>query len=114
MEHQVWDALAVCAAQMLSGLMGAWAAHYHGSGARELVAQIDRFCDWSDPPNFYSRTRKCLDDLAALREHAATADIVDALIALGEERQRRRKERKQQRVASEQGPIGEVDVGWDF
>jgi hypothetical protein len=47
------------------------------------------------------------------------AYIVDALLALHEESERRHKERKermQQRadVASQQGPVGEDDVGWDF
>ena len=117
-DERVWDAMVVSTAQMLSGLMGAYAAYFHESGARELVEQIDRFCNWSDsPPNLYDSSRdKRLHDFAALRTDARTADIVDALEALHDERQRRAKERQQLRAASEQGPVAErdSDAGWNF
>lgn len=121
--HEVWDPLAVAAAQMLSGLMSAWAAYYHGSGARELVEQIDRFCGGRDaPPDLYDRHRdQRRHDLAALREHARTADIVQALEALRAERQRQRNERQQPppspqapTAQDEQAPAGKDEGGWDF
>ena len=40
-DDQVWDRLVVSAAQMLSGLLGAWTAYYHQDGARLLVDIID-------------------------------------------------------------------------
>src|ERR671932_2733262 len=47
-DERVWDAMAISGAQMLSGLMAAWAAHYHGSGLRALVEQIDHYCNQRD------------------------------------------------------------------
>jgi hypothetical protein len=65
----VWDAIAISAAQMLSALMGAWAAHYHGSGVRALVEQIDHYCNQHDVLSRYdSETHQRVRDLAALGE----------------------------------------------
>jgi hypothetical protein len=115
-DKRVWDALAVSAAQMLSGLIGACAVYDHGSGARELVEQIDHFCTRRDVLDLDdSATRKRLEDLAALREQPRTADIVDALTTLHQERQKRRKEPTQQRAASRGGLLADTDNdgGWD-
>ena len=115
-DYQVWDRLATSAAQALAGLLSANGAYYHGGGARELVEQIDHFCNWRDTrPTLYDSSRnKRLHAFAALREDARTADIVDALEALHDERERRRKEPKQQPAAAEQGPAADGDPGWEF
>jgi hypothetical protein len=61
--------------------------------------------------------------LEALRGQQDTAFVVDPLLAQHEECERRRKERRQQRAAPQQGPVGDSspqeaaghnDVGWDF
>jgi hypothetical protein len=113
-DDEVWDRLAVSAAQMLSGLTGAWGAYYHGSRVRALVAQIDHYCNERDVTECYdSETRKRRADLAALRAHAQYAPIVDALEALRSERQNSGKEQQQQ-PAAEQGPAADHDPGWEF
>ena len=64
---------------MLSALMGAWAAHYHGSGVRALVEQIDHYCNQHDVLSRYdSETHQRVRDLAALGEQAQYAPIIDA------------------------------------
>jgi hypothetical protein len=113
MDHEVWDRLAVSAAQMLSGLTGAWGAYYHGSRVPALVAQIDHYCNERDVTELYdSETRKRRADLAALRAQAQYTPIVAALEALRSERHNKRKEQKQQ-TAAQEGPAAEPH-GWDF
>jgi hypothetical protein len=45
-DHRVWDPLAISAAQMLSGLMGAYAAYYHENNAHTTTALRDN-CGWT-------------------------------------------------------------------
>jgi hypothetical protein len=103
-DHRVWHPLAISAAQMLSGLMGTYAAYYHENNAHLLVEQIAWFCDHSP---------HAPEALEAVRT-ADNADIVDALLALHAPRERRRKERLQLRIASQQRPVADHDARWDF
>jgi hypothetical protein len=102
-DEQVWDPLMVCAAQMLAGLLGAWTEYYDGNRARLLVQQIAWFCR--------PRSTEGPQDLEAVRT-AENADIIDALIALHQARQKTHKE--QQPGAEEQGPVAQRDPGWEF
>jgi hypothetical protein len=99
-DHRVWDAMAISAAQMLSGLMRAWAAYYHGGGERLLLEQIA----------FYCRGRSFPGQLAELRKDPQLGYIADALVAINQEAERRRSRPKEQPEPA----ATERDPGWEF
>jgi hypothetical protein len=93
-DDRAWDALAAAAGHAAAGLRNAQMAYYHQGGVRELVEQIDQFCDWRDSHSPYDTVgRNRTGALATFCARPHTAAIVDALAALREARQRQRKER---------------------
>jgi hypothetical protein len=95
-EDQAYTALAVAAGHALAGLLASLAAHNTQGGAAQLIGQIANF--------FYCRDAR--EYLAHLRGRQDTAYIVDALLALYEERERQRNEWMPQRTP--QGPQVQV------
>jgi hypothetical protein len=95
-EDQAYNALAVAAGHALAGLLASLAAHNTQGGAAQLIGQIANFFYWRDAREY----------LANLRGRQDTADIVEALLALHEERERRRNEWMPQRAP--QGPQVQV------
>jgi hypothetical protein len=81
-EDQTQRALAVATGHALASLLASRAANNTLGGAPQLIDQIARFFCWRDAREY----------LETLRTRGDTADIVDALLALYEERQRRGKE----------------------
>jgi hypothetical protein len=79
----------VAAGHALAGLLASRAAHNTQGGAPQLIDQIDNFLQGRD-------AREYLEDLRGRQD---TAYIVDALLALYEESERRRSERMLQWAA---------------
>lgn len=114
-DDKLWGQLAASAAQMLAGLIRAWSAYYNEGGARALVDQITWFCHWDEVPGRLAALQGPQPQLhPAFRRHLEDADVVAALLTLHELSERRRKERKQQPAAAEQGPATVGDPGWEF
>ena len=82
-EDQTQRTLDVATGQALASLLASRAANNTLGGAPQLIDQIARFFCWRDAHHY----------LESLRTRGGTADIIDALLALYEERQRRGKER---------------------
>jgi hypothetical protein len=86
-DARMWGVIVPAAGQVLGGLLDTYTTHHTQHGARRLVGQVAAFCGgW-----------RARGDLEALRDRQEDRYIVDALLALHEESERRRKERMQQR-----------------
>jgi hypothetical protein len=105
---EIWDLLAEAAAHALGGLMAAWAAYYHGDKTHYLVEHIARFLQTPDPARYRE------EELRGLRRDPERGYIADALIALLQESERRRKERAEQRDTPRQEPETKDEAGWEF
>jgi hypothetical protein len=117
-EDDHWGPILAAVGYVLGGLLHTQTTHHSLRGARRLVGQIAHFCEvWS--------TQSQLD---ALRGDPQTDYIVEALLRLHEEAERRRKERMRQhderrrkertepkqRTAAEHEPAADRDAGWEF
>jgi hypothetical protein len=92
----IWAQLMTAAAHALGALVAAHAREVSETVVAQLVQQIGWALNWKDVDA----------DLRAVRT-AENAAIVDALLALHAEHQRRQKQGKQQ-------PEGARDPGWQF
>ena len=114
------DRLAVSGAQMLSGLLEARGAYYHGDHMRVLVEQIV----WHLGGRWVNRSAELEARLAQLDAVRTpdNADFVDALLAVCRARLARHKEAKQQPAAAgDPTSVGRApaedhdgDPGWEF
>jgi hypothetical protein len=100
-DDDIWSALMAAAAQSLHGLVLAYAGT-RMSRADQLPDQIAGFLRWQGARQTLER----------LRSRQDIAYIVEALLALHEETQRRQKE--QQQATAQQDPAAEQDPGWEF
>jgi hypothetical protein len=113
-----WGPILAAAGYVLGGLLHAQPTRDSMLGGRRLIKQIAHFCGGRN-----QRWR-----IEALHGNPETDYIVEALLALHEEAERRHKERmqqhderrrqdrKQQGSAAEQGPAADHDSnpGWEF
>jgi hypothetical protein len=124
-DEGIWAELMTAAGHALGGLVAAHAGEYIETIVAQLVRQIGWALKWQDVDK----------DLQAVRT-AENADIVDALLGLHAERQRRQKEQMRQHragrapqpapdragaitadgtdAAPEEGPARKDEAGWDF
>jgi hypothetical protein len=111
-EDDQWGPILAAVGYVLGGLLHTQTTHRSLRGARRLISQIAHFCrGWSTQ-----------SQLEALRGDPETDYIVDALLRLHEEAERRHKERlrdadelrRREREEQKQQQATQPDVEWEF